>query len=251
MPHVLFSDTHDWDLDDDDQDLRGREVRDANNNPIGVVADMAVDTVQQVVSALILEDGTQFRAADVTLSDDVVYVNSYGAPPGVATRPYPHQRPVRSASAGAVAEERREGDREIAEERAEMRREMREPDRAEEIREGRREIAEEKAEQRREMADAADGTSGFSGYEDRFRTHFQDSFGDDDLGYSEYAPAYRYGYDAAYDDRFRGRDFAASESDLKESYYRRLGYPMSDNIIWSRVKGAVQHAFESVRGAVT
>lgn len=241
MAHVLFSDTPDWELDDDDQDIRGWDVRDANNNPIGVVGDMAVDTDREVVDAIILEDGTQFRAADVTLADGVVYVNSYGAPPGVATRPYGDDRGVRRATTATGA----------AAGMAAERREMREPDRVEEIQEGRREIAEEKAEQRRERADEASGASGFAGFEDRFRTHFRDAYDDDDLGYTEYAPAYRYGYDAAYDDRYTGRDFGASEADLKESYYRRHGYPMSDNIIWSRVKGAVRHAYESVRNAAT
>ena len=40
-----------------------------------------------------------------------------------------------------------------------------------------------------------------------------------------------------------------AEPDLREAYYRRFGYPMSDNVVWSRVKGAVRHAFDRVRDA--
>ena len=257
MAHVLFGDTDDWELVDSDQDIRGWEVRDANGNVVGRVGGIAIDTERQVVDTILLEDGARFRAEDVTLSDGVVYVTTYGAPSGVATRPYTGAHGVRRAGAaplGAasaeVARERAEGRREIAEEQAEMRREMREPDRAEEIREGRREIAEERAEARREVAEARQNATGFAAYEDGFRSHYRDAFGDDDLDFADYSPAYRYGYDAAYDERYTGRDFADAEPDLREAYYRRFGYPMSDNIVWTRVKGAIRHAYEQARAAV-
>lgn len=252
MAHVLFSDTDDWELFDDDQDLRGWEVRDANGATVGRVGDMAVDTDRQVVDTIILEDGTRFRAEDVTLSDGVVYVTTYGAPAGIATRSYTDAHSVRRAAPVAgppseVAREQAEAHREVAEERAEMRREMHEPDRAEEIREGRREVAEERAEGRQEVADARHDASGFGAYEDDFRSHYRDAYGD--LDFVDYSPAYRYGYDVAYDDRYTGRDFGDAEADLREAYYRRFGYPMSDNIVWSRVKGAVRYAYERARAA--
>lgn len=252
MAHVLFGDTDDWELDDTDQDIRGWEVRDANGATVGRVGGMAIDTDRQVVDTIILDDGSRFRAEDVTLSDGVVYVTTYGAPSGVATRAYTDAHSVRRAGAAdaEVAHERAEGRREIAEEQAEMRREMREPDRVEEIREGRREIAEERAEARREVADARHGATGFAAFEDDFRSHYRDAFGDDDLDFADYSPAYRYGYDTAYDDRYADRDFADAEPELREAYYRRFGYPMSDNIVWSRVKGAIRHAYERARAAV-
>ena len=251
MAHTLFGDTGDWELVDGDQDIRGWEVRDANGTVVGRVGGMAVDTDRQVVDTIILEDGSRFRAEDVELSDGVVYLTTYGAPANVTTRAYTEAHGVRRTGAVApeVAHERAEARREIADERAEMRREMREPDRAEEIREGRREIAEEKAEARREIADAERSASGFAAHEDDFRSHYRDSYGD--LDFADYSPAYRYGYDVAYDDRYTGRDFGDIETDLRETYYRRFGYPMSDNIVWNRVKGAVRHAYERARAAVS
>lgn len=237
MAHLLFGDTDDWELVDRDHDLRGWEVRDSNGATVGRVGDMAVDTDRQVVDTIILEDGTRFRAEDVTLSDGVVYVTTYGAPSGVATRAYTDAHGVRRVGAAPVAPAPVAAPPpEVAHERAEMRREMRESDRVEEVREGRREVAE-----------AHRDAAGYAAHEDDFREHYRDTFGD--LDFADYSPAYRYGYDVAYDDRYTGRDFGDVEPDLREAYYRRFGYPMSDNIVWSRVRGAVRHAYERARAA--
>ena len=229
MAHILYGDSDEWELDDNDQDIRGWEVRDASGTLIGRVGGMAVDTERRVVDTIILEDGTRFRSEDVSIDDGVVYVSTYGAPRDVAARPYTDRHAVRPARA-AVAAERAEGHREIAEERAEMRREIRA--------EG------------REAADAANEASGYSALEGGFQSHFGEAYRDDDLDYTDYSPAYRYGYDAAYDDRYAGRAFADAESDLREAYYRRFGYPMSDNIVWSRIRKAVHHAFENAHSGL-
>lgn len=203
MAHVLLDDTSDWELSDAAQDIRGREVRDANGTPIGTVGGMIVDTDARVVDTIVLTDGSRFRAGDVSIDDDAVYVTTYGAPVGVATRPYADGHGVRPRGRPA------------------------------------------------ERVEAPGGAAGFAAYDDDFRSHYRDAYrDDDDLEYDDYAPAYRAGYDFAYDDRFAGRDYAAAEADLREAYYRRHGYPMSDNLVWSRVKGAVRHAFERARSAV-
>ncbi len=215
MAHVLLDDTKDWELVDSDQDLRGWEVRDANGNPVGTVGGMAVDTERAVVDTIILTDGSRFRAEDVSLDDGVVYVTTYGAPAGVATRAYTDAHGVRRVEPPEVAAERSEARREIADAQRDA---------------------------------AAHGVADFAAYDDDFRSDFRGAYGDTDLAYDDLAPAYRAGYDFAYDDRYADRPWDDAEADLREAYYRRHGYPMSDNVVWSRVKGAVRHAYDRVRG---
>ena len=215
MAHVLYGDSDEWELDDNDQDIRGWEVCDANGTVIGRVGGMAVDTEQRVIDTIILEDGTRFRSEDVSLDDGIVYVSTYGAPREVTARPYTDRHAVRPARAAGTAE------------RVERHREVRA--------------------ERPEATDAANDASGYSALERDFQSHFGEAYRDDDLDYTDYSPAYRYGYDAAYDDRYTGRAFADAESDLRETYYRRFGYPMSDNIVWSRIRKAVNHAFDNAR----
>lgn len=213
MAHVLFGDTDDWKLNDASQDIRGWEVRDANGAPVGRVGGMAVDTERQVVDTIILEDGSRFLAEDVTLSDGVVYVTTYGAPAGAAARPYTDAHGVRRVEDAPAG---------------------RSPD-----------LADDPGPVRRE----ADGPrpSTYSAVEDDFRAHHRDAYGDDGLAFDDYSPAYRYGFDAAYDDRYVERPYEDVEPDLREGFYRRFGYPMSDNIVWSRVRGAVRLAYERAR----
>jgi hypothetical protein len=92
---------------------------------------------------------------------------------------------------------------------------------------------------------AAPHAGAFADHEDAFRRHYHDAYGD--LDYTDYAPAYRFGYDMAYDDRYAGRDFDAAEPELREAYYRRYGYPMSDNLVWNTIRDAVRHAYDHVR----
>ena len=214
MAHVLFSDADGWELANKGQDIRGWEVRDSTGALIGRVGDMAVDTDRQVVDTVILDDGARFPASDVTLADGVVYVTRYGAPSGVTTRAYTDVHGVRRVD----------------------------PD------DGVRERVAERAEARHEAAEGRRDAGGYADFEDDFRSHYRDTYSD--LDFADYSPAYRYGYDVAYDDRYAGRGFDDVEPDLRAAYYRRFGYPMSDNIVWSRVKGAVRHAFDRVRDAV-
>jgi hypothetical protein len=208
MAHVLLSDTKDWTLVDKDQDLRGWDVLDANGNPIGTVADLIVDTDAQRVDTLVLEDGSTFRADAVSLGNRVVYVEAYGAP--TTARPYGEGRSVhRPAGAPAGAP----------------------------------------ANAPAAPAPAAPGTpAAYGDYERDFHEHYRTTYGDRDLDYTEYAPAYRFGYDMAYDDRYGTLGFDDAEPQLREAYYRRYGYPMSDNLVWSSIRDAVRHAYDHARG---
>src|SRR5690606_240055 len=188
MPRVLLSETKDWVLEDKDQDLRGWEVRDVKGQPIGAVADMIVDTDAQRVDTVVLEDGATFRAADVRLADGVVYVDSYGAP--AHARPYGDAHDVRRAEAAhPVAVPPEPVAPAVAATAA--------PPQA-----------------APPLASVSEPRHGgvFADHEDAFRRHYRDAYGD--LDYADYAPAYRFGYDMAYDDRYADRDFEALEAEL-------------------------------------
>jgi sporulation protein YlmC with PRC-barrel domain len=219
MAHVLLSDTKDWALADKDQDLRGWDVLDANGTRIGTVGDLIVDTDAQRVDTIVLEDGTTFRADAVSLGDHVVYVEAYGAP--VTARPYHEGRGVHRPSEGAVA-----GSAAIPP--APVPNAASPPSAA-------------------APAPAA-STGAYTDYEREFHDHYRATYGDRRLDYTDYAPAYRFGYDMAYDDRYAALGFDGAEGQLREAYYRRHGYPMSDNLVWNSIRDAVRHAYEHARG---
>jgi uncharacterized protein (TIGR02271 family) len=81
-------------------------------------------------------------------------------------------------------------------------------------------------------------------YDTDFQNHFRTRYGSDrNLRYDDYAPAYRYGYDMASDQRYRGRHFDEIENDLRSDYERR--YPGS---AWERMKESVRYGWEKVTG---
>ena len=71
-----------------------------------------------------------------------------------------------------------------------------------------------------------------------FRQHFQSGAGLSGTDYATYAPAYRYGYNAATDARFRGRSFEEIEPELRSEYTKR--YPGD---AWDRVKDSVRYGW--------
>jgi sporulation protein YlmC with PRC-barrel domain len=75
MAHVNLSETTDWSLADDAQDIRGFEAVDASGTRLGRVQHLIVDTATETVSTVLLEDGTGIPVADLTLGDGVVTVD--------------------------------------------------------------------------------------------------------------------------------------------------------------------------------
>ncbi|MDX1530882.1 MAG: DUF2382 domain-containing protein [Rhodothermales bacterium] len=75
-----------------------------------------------------------------------------------------------------------------------------------------------------------------------FKKHYENAYSDLDARYEQYEPAYRYGYDMAYDNRFRNREYAQAEADLRKGYVERHGRDT-----WDKVKDAVRHGYNSVR----
>jgi hypothetical protein len=84
----------------------------------------------------------------------------------------------------------------------------------------------------------------FSSYDDRFRNHFQSSYTTDST-YETYQPAYRYGYDLARDDQYRGREW----HDIEPEVHRR--WDERNPGTWERFKDAVRHAYEEIKDSVS
>lgn len=81
----------------------------------------------------------------------------------------------------------------------------------------------------------------FETYDADFRRHYTSTFASSGAAYSDYEPAYRYGYDLGYDERYRGRDWAAIEADARRDWEGR------HQGTWERFKDAIRHGWTQVR----
>ena len=95
----------------------------------------------------------------------------------------------------------------------------------------------------------AEGTHGartmdradFTTYGDDFHTHYVTAFGERGAAYTEYEPAYRYGYDLGTNERYRGRAWAAVEADARREWDAR--HPST----WDRFQDAIRYGWDTVR----
>lgn len=88
--------------------------------------------------------------------------------------------------------------------------------------------------------------AGSGAYDDTaFRQDFATNYGSSGGSYEAYSPAYRYGYDAASDPRYRGKRFEDIESNLRTDYASR--YPGSS---WDKFKNAVRTGWNKVTNKV-
>ena len=76
MARVALTNTGDWELKFEDQDVRGYEAVDADGNHVGEVDAMIVDTDERRVDAIRLEDGTEYPAKDISIGDGVVFLTT-------------------------------------------------------------------------------------------------------------------------------------------------------------------------------
>ena len=74
MTHQLLSQTEDWELENDDQDLRGRTVVDEQGQRLGTVNDMIVDTDTESIDRIVLDDGSEIDVRSVTVGADTLTV---------------------------------------------------------------------------------------------------------------------------------------------------------------------------------
>jgi uncharacterized protein (TIGR02271 family) len=87
------------------------------------------------------------------------------------------------------------------------------------------------------------GSAGnYANYENDFRTHYTATYGSTQP-YDRYAATYRYGYDLSNSERYRGKDWAAIENDVRRDWERQH----SDSP-WDKAKDAIQYAWNKARG---
>ncbi|HEY5865523.1 MAG TPA: YsnF/AvaK domain-containing protein [Candidatus Tectomicrobia bacterium] len=82
----------------------------------------------------------------------------------------------------------------------------------------------------------------FATYHADFREHYSTAFGHQGAAYTEYEPAYRYGYELGTNERYRGQDWAALEAEARRDWEARYPYT------WDRFKDAIRHGWESLTG---
>jgi uncharacterized protein (TIGR02271 family) len=84
-------------------------------------------------------------------------------------------------------------------------------------------------------------TQDFATYNADFRQHCATAFAGTGVGYTEYEPAYRYGYELGTNERYRGRDWVALEADARRDWEAR--HPNT----WERFKDAIRYGWDTVR----
>ena len=93
-------------------------------------------------------------------------------------------------------------------------------------------------------ADRSYSGSSFSDHEQEFRTHFDRTFSDSGYTYTEYMPAYRYGYDMASDNRYQNADWNAVAPEARRRWDERDDGP------WEEFKDAIRHGWDRAKDAV-
>jgi uncharacterized protein (TIGR02271 family) len=87
MARTPLSQLDDWELVNEDQDLRGMPVQDQEGNRIGTVKEMIVDTDTEYVDMIVLDDGSEYPAGDVEARQGVVQLRGIGTEAAERTRP--------------------------------------------------------------------------------------------------------------------------------------------------------------------
>ncbi|MEP0548996.1 MAG: PRC-barrel domain-containing protein [Rhodothermales bacterium] len=188
MKRVPLSNTGSWELSFDDQDVRGYEAVDADGNHVGEVDQMIVNTDEKRVDAIVLEDGTEYPARDISIGDGVVYLTTI-VPDTVKESVTVYD------DYGHVVE--------------------------------------------RDNVEA----ESYDEYAGEFRNHYKTAYAATGNDFDTYDPAYRFGYETAYDESYRNRPYTEAESDLERSYTKQ--YP---NSRYDDVRDAVRYGYASARG---
>lgn len=85
-------------------------------------------------------------------------------------------------------------------------------------------------------------TEDFESFSDDFHRHYATTFASSGLPFTQFAPAYRYGYDLACDTRFRDRPWTTVESEAHRAWEAK------NPGTWDRFKDAVRHAWQRTMG---
>lgn len=104
-------------------------------------------------------------------------------------------------------------------------------------------VRNQRVEVERIPGDAATAVRDDVSQSDVWRRDFDSRYAGSGEQYETYRPAYEYGYRAAGDARYRGRDFDDVEEDLRTDYLRN-----NPNSAWDRIRGAVRYGWERMTG---
>lgn len=74
MSRAQLSRLQDYTLVDTNQDLRGCKVWDSAGSPLGRIDDMIVDTDKECVTAILLDDQTEYSIYDLLVADQSIVV---------------------------------------------------------------------------------------------------------------------------------------------------------------------------------
>lgn len=83
----------------------------------------------------------------------------------------------------------------------------------------------------------------YDSYDHSFRQHYLTNMADAGYPYDYFEPAYRYGYDLAYNEDYRDRDWDDFELSAREEWER--DHPGT----WEEFKASIRHAWEEVKDA--
>jgi sporulation protein YlmC with PRC-barrel domain len=196
MSRIALSNTGSWKLKfEDTQDIRGYRALDKDGDPVGRVDTMIIDTDAERVTSVVLEDGQEFPAKELSIGDGVVYLT--GTTVGAAAN---DESVTTYDDYGHV-------------------------------------VARESA------VDFDDAH--YDAHRDAFRQHHQTTYGATGNAYDDYDPAYRYGFEQAYDDRYRDRVYTDAESDLRTGYGERY-----NDSAWDDVQDAVRYGYRRAQHGV-
>lgn len=87
MGRFALSQSNDWKLENEHQDIRGWTVRDAADNDLGTVTELLASTESERVESIVLDTGEEYPARDIELHDGVVYVEGFAEETGTEAEP--------------------------------------------------------------------------------------------------------------------------------------------------------------------
>lgn len=71
---VSLTNTDDWTLRFNDQDVRGYRALNEEGVEVGTVQDMLIDTSESRVSTIVLDNDESYPASDIAIDDGVIYI---------------------------------------------------------------------------------------------------------------------------------------------------------------------------------
>lgn len=74
MTHELYSETNNWEVENDEQDVRGWNVVDEQGQQLGTVRDMYVDTQTETIDRLVLDNGSEVDVSTVRVDDGTIRI---------------------------------------------------------------------------------------------------------------------------------------------------------------------------------